>query len=940
MKTILRFNFYRSLLAIAAVLGCGSAFGQASLPINRTDWGSEPAGWTNSGCSHRTSSSACSNSSSTTFDTNGDSRVVFFNAAPLNLKMTLKNQSMSGSSELVVEQSANGTSYTVLGRYGTKAGATAITNAICTDFTVSLSAATRYVRWTYTKASGNIDMDDVVITAGVVNTPSIVVSPASISGFGDINVGASSGAKFVQVSGTSLTQNVVVASNDGSFEISLDQAAWESSLSLAPVSGTLSNKTVFIRFSPASVGLKSSTVSFASAGAVTRTVSVSGTGIANTPVIAPSTLSLPSFGDVLVGTHSAPASFTFDGVFLAEEVSVVASSGFEISLDNAVWFTGSDVSPVAGTVEDAQVWVRFSPAAAGPAVGSITLSSAGAVSRVISLSGNAVVPAGIVMDAAGFGPFCNSESAVFEVSFAAAGTFAGTGFSAQLSDGNGVFSDAATNIVGTAATSPISVAVPSGTAPGNYRIRIFNEDPLVFSNNNGSDIVINAQSVGGTVSGSAAFCGTANSGTLVLAGNVGTVVKWQSSASQDFSGAVADIPNTTSALDFSNLSETTYFRAVVASHTCSPANSSAAAVTINPVIVPDFAQIPAFCSGSVAPVLASASPNGITGTWNPAVVSNTANGTYIFTPDGGQCASSITLTTEITALAVPDFAQIPAFCSESAAPVLASASPNGITGTWNPAIISNTANGTYIFTPDAGQCASSITLTTEITALTVPDFAQIPAFCSGSVAPVLASASPNGITGTWNPAIVSNTQNGTYIFTPDAGQCASAVTLATAVNTTLRPAGTGVQDFTAGQSLANFTVSGQNIKWYDAPIAGSELQSSQLIVAGMTYYASQTVNGCESSERLAVTAGIDLGADSFVMSQLKYYPNPTDQVLNFENGEAVSTVAVFNFLGQQVLRAVPNASQFKLDVSGLPSGTYMARIASGNNTKTVKIIKK
>jgi len=940
MKTILRFNFYRSLLAIVAVLGCCSAFGQASLPINRTDWGNEPAGWTNSGCGHRTSSSACSNSSSTTFDTNGDSRIVFFNAAPLALKMTLKNQSMSGSSELVVEQSANGTSYTVLGRYGTKAGATSITNAICTDFTLTLSAATRYIRWTYTKASGNIDMDDVIITAGVVNTPSIVLSPASISSFGDINVGASSGAKFVQVSGTNLTQNVAVASGDASFEVSLDQVAWGSSLDLAPVSGTLSNKTVFIRFSPTAVGLESAVVSFSSAGATTRNLNVSGTGIASTPVITPSTLSLPSFGNVEIGSHSGSTSFTFDGIFLTEEVSVVASAGFEVSVDNTAWFSGTDVSPVSGTISNSQIWVRFSPAVGGNATGNITLSSAGAISKIISLSGNATVPPAIVMDAAGFGPFCNSESAVFEVAFTASGTFAGTVFSAQLSDAIGVFTDTATNIVGTGTASPISISIPAGTVAGNYRIRVLNENPLIFSNNNGSDIVINVASVGGNLIGSTSYCGTSNSGTLTLEGNIGAVSKWQSSASQDFSTAITDIANTALTLDFSNLSETTYFRAVVANQTCNSANSSVAAIIINQITVPDFALIPAFCSGSVAPVLGQVSPNGIAGTWNPATISNTQGGNYVFTPDAGQCASTVTLATTVTPLTVPDFATAVTFCSGSAAPVLALASPNGIAGTWNPATISNTQNGNYVFTPDAGQCASTVTLATTITPLTVPDFAQIPAFCSGSAAPVLALVSPNGIAGTWNPATISNTQSGNYVFTPNAGQCASVVTLTADVNTVLPPTGTATQDFTTGQTLQDFIVVGQNIRWYDAAAGGSELQISSVISSGTVYYASQTVNGCESPLRLPITAGIDLGTDSFNASKLKYYPNPVDQILNLEYVQAISSVSVYNLLGQRVLIENPNNTAVKIDMSGLNPGTYFVNINSENNSKTVKVIKK
>ncbi|MBC8644248.1 hypothetical protein H9W95_09885 [Flavobacterium lindanitolerans] len=169
--------------------------------------GTEPQGWTNNGCAHRTTSSACSNNSATTFDGTGDNRILFINAAPQTLSMTLKNQGMSGQSYLLVEQSADGSDYTELGRYGTATGATSITNAQCSDIDLPLLSSTRYIRWTYTKASGNCDMDDVIVTAAPV-VPAFTVSSTSITSFGNVNVGSSSNSSSVTVSGTNLTGNI------------------------------------------------------------------------------------------------------------------------------------------------------------------------------------------------------------------------------------------------------------------------------------------------------------------------------------------------------------------------------------------------------------------------------------------------------------------------------------------------------------------------------------------------------------------------------------------------------------------------------------------------------------------------------------------------------------------------------------------------------------
>src|SRR5205085_7451682 len=51
----------------------------------------------------------------------------------------------------------------------------------------------------------------------------------------------------------------------------------------------------------------------------------------------------------------------------------------------------------------------------------------------------------------------------------------------------------------------------------------------------------------------------------------------------------------------------------------------------NPVFTPTFTKIPPFCAGSIQPVLPLVSNNGISGTWNPAVVNNLVSGTYVFT---------------------------------------------------------------------------------------------------------------------------------------------------------------------------------------------------------------------------------------------------------------------------------------------------------------------
>jgi len=56
------------------------------------------------------------------------------------------------------------------------------------------------------------------------------------------------------------------------------------------------------------------------------------------------------------------------------------------------------------------------------------------------------------------------------------------------------------------------------------------------------------------------------------------------------------------------------------------------------------------------------------------------------------------------------------------------------------------------------------------------------------------------------------------------------------------------------------TTTGTGIQWYDASSGGNLLPSTTVLVSGNHYYASQTVNGCESTSRLDVVAALNLAA--------------------------------------------------------------------------------
>jgi gliding motility-associated-like protein len=189
---------------------------------------------------------------------------------------------------------------------------------------------------------------------------------------------------------------------------------------------------------------------------------------------------------------------------------------------------------------------------------------------------------------------------------------------------------------------------------------------------------------------------------------------------------------------------------------------------------PTFTQVTPICAGSALNPLPTKSLEGFTGSWTPAL-DNTKTKTYSFTPDPNQCASTATMTIAVNApTRVPTFLQVPPVCSGGFISPLPTASVEGISGSWSPAL-NNTTTTNYTFTPAPGQCAVTATMTIEITSKVIPGFNPIQPICSGVLVSPLPSTSIEGIKGSWSPAF-DNTKTTTYLFTPAASEACAATT--------------------------------------------------------------------------------------------------------------------------------------------------------------------
>lgn len=199
-----------------------------------------------------------------------------------------------------------------------------------------------------------------------------------------------------------------------------------------------------------------------------------------------------------------------------------------------------------------------------------------------------------------------------------------------------------------------------------------------------------------------------------------------------------------------------------------PAFSTTAVVTINNYVQPDFPVITQICPNSAVPILATTSPNGISGTWSPSVISNLVSGIYVFTPNAEQCASLLTIQVNVE-MVEPIFTFPPYNVCSGSIPALPTVSANGITGTWFPTVINQT--GIYTFTPDDGQCASIVVNTFVVSPLPVATLTVVSPVCAGNNAVVTFNGTPNSVItysfdGGANQTIVLNATGTTTITTP------------------------------------------------------------------------------------------------------------------------------------------------------------------------------
>jgi len=118
---------------------------------------------------------------------------------------------------------------------------------------------------------------------------------------------------------------------------------------------------------------------------------------------------------------------------------------------------------------------------------------------------------------------------------------------------------------------------------------------------------------------------------------------------------------------------------------------------------------------------------------------------------------------------------------------------------------------------------------------------------------------------------------------------------------------------------------------------------SRLALTGQTPGATLLIrlfgfNGLVGSYSISAFDG-SLSNNSFDNANFSFYPNPVKNTLNLSYNQEISTVDVYNLLGQKVISTTINANTAQVDMSSVSKGAYMVRVTSNNQVKTIKVIK-
>ena len=249
----------------------------------------------------------------------------------------------------------------------TGTGATDVTPKSVTLPSACDGQAVVQIRWIVRDVSGSgsrpsFSIDNVSVTGSVLSTPSIAVSPATLSGF-STTAGTASTSQSYSLSASNLSPasgNITVTA-PASYEVSTNNSTFSGSVNVAYTGGTLAATNIFVRIAAsAGAGSPSGNVTNAGGGATTQNVAVSGT-------VCPVPSGTFAVGDITIMGYLSDDP---DGFSFVNWVSI--PNGTSISFTDNGW-TGTALT----TNENTVVWQNNTGSAIAPGTVILLSNSSG-----------------------------------------------------------------------------------------------------------------------------------------------------------------------------------------------------------------------------------------------------------------------------------------------------------------------------------------------------------------------------------------------------------------------------------------------------------------------------------------------------------------------------------------------------------------------------------
>ncbi len=237
-------------------------------------------------------------------------------------------------------------------------------------------------------ASGLTSFSDFAL-GNIAAAPLITSAPTSLSGFTYIQGAGPSAEQTFTVSGSDLTNDIVITAS-ANYEISTTTGAgYTSPITLIPAAGSVSSTTIYVRLKAGlTAGIyNTEVINITSTGAASNTVTCNGSVI--NPVL--STGILSDFGNVCINTTAGPLTFTITGNDLSTaDVLVGALNGYTYSTTAGGVYTPTLSLTQPGGAFSATVYVKFTPTLVQSYNGNIPVSGGGAPSVNCAATGSGI----------------------------------------------------------------------------------------------------------------------------------------------------------------------------------------------------------------------------------------------------------------------------------------------------------------------------------------------------------------------------------------------------------------------------------------------------------------------------------------------------------------------------------------------------------------------